>query len=376
MGDYLISAVEMENLLALEKMEMEKMPGSASLEIKSHLEFCMNYINLHFEGDEEHSKLYSKCSWLLAGIYYGDGDYIQACVCCERGIECLRRNTQIYFMMALLRLMTASEERLGLAAARSKWVQYDQILTFLWERYAPKWCPVDSIFHNCYQRIFHLDYELIRAERSAKGMSQEVLADGVYKNSASLSRLENGKVSSSKKTFEGLMRNLGLEKGRYNGYVVTDSIEVLDLPRKLDRAIMRSNFKGAREILKKIKSNLDMDNAVNKFTVQLYETIIAARLKEIAVEKAVERSLELLGGVMKSDRSDFRHVPMRNEVLLVNNLCIFLGDSGHKKEGIHLAEYTLGLFRKSRVDVRHQYHSYGILLSNYVHYARELRSCF
>lgn len=372
MGDYLISAVEMENLLALEKMEMEQTSGSASPEIKSHLEACMNYINLHFEGDEEHSKLCSKCSWLLARIYYGNGDYIQACACCERGLECLRRNTQTYFMLPLLKLMTASEERLGLATAQSKWVQYDQILTFLWERYAPKWCPVDSIFHNCYQRIYHLDYELIRAERSAKGMSQEVLADGVYKNAASLSRLENGKTSSSKKTFEGLMRNLGLEKGRYNGYVVTDSFEVLDFPPKLDSAIMRSDFKGAREILERLKSSLDMDNVANKFAVQLYETIIAVRLNEIAGEKALEKQLVLLRGIMDFDRSGFRHIPMRNEVLLVNSICKFFGDSECKKEeGIHLAKYTLELFRNSRVDVRHQYLSYAILLSNYVHYARE-----
>ncbi len=373
MESYLISAVEMENLLALEKTEMEKTSELASLkEIKSHLEFCMNYINLHFEGDEEHSKLCSKCSWLLARIYYRDGDYIQACACCERGLECLRRNTQSYFMLPLLKLMTASEERLGIAAAQSKWVQYDQILTFLWERYVPKWCPVDSMFHNCYQRIYHLDYELIRAERGAKGMSQEALADGVYKNAASLSRLENGKVSSSKKTFEGLMRNLGLEKGRYNGYVVTDSLEVLDFPRKLDSAIMRSDFKGAREILERLKNNLDMDNVANKFAVQLYETIIAARLNEFTGEKALEKQLVLLRGIMDFDRSGFRHIPMRNEVLLVNSVCKLFGDSECKKEeGIHLAKYTLELFRNSRVDVRHQYLSYAILLSNYVHYARE-----
>lgn len=370
-GDYLISAVEMENLLALQQMEIDKMPEAVNPEIRRHLESCMNYIRLHFEGDQEHSKLCSKCSWLLARICYQNENYVQSCAFCEQGIECLRRNTQIYFMLPLLKLMIASEKRIGLDMAQSKWVQYDQILTFLWESYGPKWCPIDSIFHNCYQRIYHLDYELIRAERSAKGMSQEDFADGVYKNAASLSRFENGKVSSSKKTFEGLMGKLGLERRRYNGYVVTDMFEVMDLIRELDFAVMRSDLERAKMILENLKSNLDIDCATNKFAIQLYETVIAERLKEITAEKAIERLLELLEGLMSPDRSVYRHIPMRNEALLMNNLCIFLGDSGYKEKGICLAEYTLRLLRNSRVNVRHQYLSYAILLSNYVHYARE-----
>ncbi|MDE7204121.1 MAG: helix-turn-helix transcriptional regulator [Lachnospiraceae bacterium] len=375
-GDYLISAVEMENLLALEKIEIDRTSAETRPEIKSHLESCINYIEMHFAGDEEYPKLCSKCSWLLARIYYRERNYVRTCALCERGMECLRRNTQTYFMLPLLKLMIAAEERLGLAVAQSKWVQYDQILTFLWESYAPKWCPTDSIFHNCYQRMYHLDYELIRAERSARGMSQEVLADGVYKNAASLSRLENGKVSSSKKTFEGLMGKLGLEKSRYNGYVVTDSFEVMDLTRELDLVIMRSNYKGAEEILEKIKSKLDMDHVANTFAVKLFETIIAKRMKEITDEKALERYLELLRGIMDSDQGDFLHILMRNEVLLINNICILLGDSGYKEEGIHLSEYTLRTIKNSRVDVKHQYLSYAILLSNYVHYAREQKSAY
>ena len=107
MENYMISSMEMENFLALERMNMEENFDENSVRemTKSHLESCMDYINQHFEDNEEHAKLYSKCAWLLGGICYLEKDYVQVMVHCEKGIEGLRRNTILYFMLPLLELM-------------------------------------------------------------------------------------------------------------------------------------------------------------------------------------------------------------------------------------------------------------------------------
>lgn len=366
MGDYLISAIELENLLALEMIGTDTMSAKTGPEIKSRLESCMNYIILHFKGDEEHSKLYSKCSWLLARIYYREGNYVQVCALCERGMECLRRNTQIYFMLPLLKLMTAAEEKLGIAAAQSKWVQYYQILTFLWEGYAPKWCPTDSIFHNCCQRMYHLDYELVRAERNARGISQEGLADGIYKNAASLSRLETGKVSSSKKTFEKLMGKLGFEKGRYNGYVVTDSFEVMEMRRNIDEYLMRRDYQKAKGLIAKLKNCLDMEITENRRVIKTYEIITTKCLGEITALEALEGLKKLSQGFFDYDKKVFSHIPMRSEVLLINNICINLREIGLEQESSELYKLTMQKIKSSKVNVKHRYHSYAILLNNYM----------
>ncbi|MDE7476724.1 MAG: helix-turn-helix transcriptional regulator, partial [Lachnospiraceae bacterium] len=194
--EYMISTVEMENLLALERMYLEEkyqdtpMTDTDMTKEKQHLELCMNYMDQHFEDGEEHAKIFSKCAWLLSGIYYLEKNYIKATRLCEKGMEVLRRNTVLYFMLPLLELETKAQEALGMIPERSKWVQYYEILKWIWTNYAKEWYPTNSLFHNCCQREYHLDYEFIRAERKAQEMTQQKLAEGVYQNTECLSRVE------------------------------------------------------------------------------------------------------------------------------------------------------------------------------------------
>ena len=176
---------------------------------------------------------------------------MQILALCEKAIELLRKNAMLYYMLPLLNRIVKAGEQLGIAPKRNKWTKYCEILTFLWEHNAPKWYPTDSLFHNCYQRTYHLDYEFIRSERIAQGLTQEKLAEGIYRNPESLSRVETGKVSPNKQTFEKLMEKLGFEKGRYNGYVVTNSFETMELRDELDRLIMRREY---------LKAKITLDN--------------------------------------------------------------------------------------------------------------------
>ncbi|MDE6620777.1 MAG: helix-turn-helix domain-containing protein [Lachnospiraceae bacterium] len=350
MENHLISAAELENLLALERMNLEGSVEDSTIRkiAKHHLELCMGYIEKHFSGDEEYAKLISKCTWLLGGIFYVEKDYVQAMVFCKKGIEELRKNTILYFMLPLLELMVKSETALGIAPERSKWVQYYNILTFLWKGYAPKWYPADSLFHNCYQRDYHLDYELIRSERKSQNMTQAQLAEDIYQNPESLSRMETGNVSPNKKTFEKLMDKLGLEKRIYNGCVVTNSFEVMELKRSIDGFMMRRDFIQAKEATKKLKNNLDMTISENKMVVQLYEIVTAKRLGEMTAEEALEELKNLSERFMNTDQNTFSHIPMRNEVLVINNICITLCELGNVADAIELCRIALVKIKSSK----------------------------
>lgn len=369
MDAYLISSVEMENLLALERMCAEAGLEDENMreQVKNHLRFCMNYIESHFDDEEERAKLISKCAWLLGGLYYMEKNYVQTMAYCEKGMEGLRRNTILYFMLPLLKLMTKAEEALGIAPERSKWMRYYEILSFLWEGYAKKWYPTDSLFHNCCQRDYHLDYELIGAERKSRKMTQAELAEGVYQNTESYSRMETGKVSLSKKTFEKLMRKLGIEKNRYNGCVVTDSFETMELKTMVDKLAMRRNYQQARDTVQELKKKLDMEISENKLVVGLYEIVFAKRLREITAEEALIGLKELSQGFMDFDKRTFSHIPMENEVLVVNNICITLCETGRTKDAIDLYRITLEKIRGSKVEIKYRYRSYEIILNNYVH---------
>lgn len=369
MEHYLISTAELENLLALERMYLEGYPGDSTIRSisKQHLERCMDYIENHFSDDEECAKLVGKCAWLTAGICYLEKDYVQTIVFCKKGIEKLRKNTILYFVLPLLELMVRSEAALGIAPERSKWVQYYDILTFLWKGYAPKWYPTDALFHNCCQRDYHLDHELIRSERESQHMTQAQLAADIYQNTESLSRVEIGMVSPNKKTFEKIMDKLGLEKRRYNGCVITKSFEVMELKHSIDGFLMRRDCQQAKEATERLKKALNMKIPENHMVVSLYEILIQKNLREMTSQEAFEQLKQLSEKFMNFEEKTFYHIPMRNEVLVINNICIVLCKIGRRDEAIELYRITLEKIRSSKVDVKYRYRSYQLLCNNYIH---------
>lgn len=367
--NFLISTVEMENLLALEWMKIEEKHSTQEekAEEKRHLEILLGYINRQFTDEEEHAKICSKCAWLLAHVYFEEGNYVTTLALCKKGMEGLRRNHILYFMLPLLKLMTEAEKMLGIDPGKSVWVKYYDVLNILWDGYAPKWCPTDSLFHNCFQKEYHLDYEFIRSEREVRGMTQEEMSEGIYQNVESYSRFETGKASPNKKTFEKMIRKLEIEKGRYNAYAVTDSFEMMKIRNNLDHLISHSEFAKAEVELKRLEKELDMNIRQNKSLVKDFEVLLSCRLGRISYEEAINQELLLLKEVMDIERNVYYHIPMRNEVLVINHICINLNRIKQRDKSRYLYKKTLEIMRESRVAVKYRYRSYSLLLNNYVH---------
>ncbi len=367
MEDYLISTIEMENLLALERVESESDAHTdLSLHIE-HLEQCMRYIDRHFTDGEEHAKICAKCAWLLAKAYLSQNQTTQAMVTCEKGINALRQNTMIYFMLPLLELMLEVGNRLGIAPEQNKYVKYDETLRFLWDSYAQKWYPTDMLFHNCCQKEYHLDYELVKSERIAQHIQQEELIEGIYKNASSLSNFENAKVSPNKKTFEKMMEKLDLEIGRYNGFVATDSFETMELRYRLNIKITHNDYEKAEYLLENLKSQLDMSFTENQHFVEDSEILIHRKLHKITIEEACERQKKLYESLLDADKKNLRHIPMRNEVLIINHYCIILLELGQKSDAVNLYVQAIEKIRRSRMNAQYRYRSYSLLLYNYIH---------
>lgn len=367
MEHYLISTIEMENLLALERVESESDAHTdLSLHIE-HLEQCMRYIDRHFTDGEEHAKICAKCAWLLAKAYLSQNQTTQAMVTCEKGINALRQNTMIYFMLPLLELMLEVGNRLGIAPEQNKYVKYYETLRFLWDSYAQKWYPTDMLFHNCCQKEYHLDYELVKSERIAQHLQQEELIEGIYKNASSLSNFENAKVSPNKKTFEKMMEKLDLEIGRYNGFVATDSFETMELRYRLNIKITHNDYEKAEYLLENLKSQLDMSFTENQHFVEDSEILIHRKLHKITIEEACERQKKLYESLLDADKKNLRHIPMRNEVLIINHYCIILLELGQKSDAENLYVQAIEKIRRSRMNAQYRYRSYSLLLYNYIH---------
>lgn len=369
--NYLISTMEMENLLALERVSMDKNPQEDKEGIIKHLELCRTYIDGHFGDEEEHAKIYAKCVWLLATAYFEKGQSVNAMSLCEKAIEELRKNTMIYFMLPLLQLVTQIGESLGIDPERNKYAMYEKTLSFLWKHQAKDWYPIDLLFHNCYQKEYHLDYELIREERKANHISQESLIEGIYQNAESLSRLENGKATPNKRTFEKLMEKLSLEKGRYNGFVATDSFEIMELRRKIDIELSRNAYEKADNIVKELKKQLDMNILENKKLIEDLEILIQQKLHVIPIDEAIKRQKEILISTYIFEEKKLRHIPMRNEVLLITHFWANLIQLGNKEEAMELYSQVLQCMKESKVSTKYRYRSFSLVLTNYAHEKRD-----
>lgn len=362
---FLISTIEIENLLALEQLRIESRPDRDQSTEKWHLEILMDFINENFTDEEEHAKIYSKCAWLLATIYFNEEDYMRTISLCSKGIEGLRRNAILYFMFPLLVLITEAEKKLGINPDNSKWTQYQISLTFLWDNYAEKWYPTDWLFHNCSQQEYLLDYELVRSEREAKKMTQLELSDGIYKNVESYSRFETGKVSPKKKTFEKLLEKLEIERRRYNSFAVTDSHKTMELRRNLDRMIGRKEYTHAQEVCENLKKELNMDLKENRQIVESAEMLIDSRLNKIPYQNFLIRQKELLSDIIDFNNHSLYHVPNRNEVLLINYYCVVLKETGQIQDATWIYQCALQKIKGSRINIKYRYLSYSLLLNNY-----------
>lgn len=66
-------------------------------------------------------------------------------------------------------------------------------------------------------------------------------------------------------------------------------------------------------------------------------------------------------------KKNLRHIPMRNEVLIINHYCIILLELGQKSDAVNLYVQAIEKIRRSRMNAQYRYRSYSLLLYNYIH---------
>ena len=67
---------------------------------------------------------------------------------------------------------------------------------------------------------------------------------------------------------------------------------------------------------------------------------------------------------------------MRNEVLLINNLCIALKEIGQEQEAVELYINTIDKIKSSKVKVKYRYRSYALILNNAMISRRDCKNVY
>lgn len=358
--EYRISTLEMENLLAYAKTQIAIGTGEELAEAEVLLATCKQFIDERISDEEEHAKIFAKCAYLLAGLYLRHGNLVQAKQLAERAFQNLQTYGISYFMEPILEILIQCTED-------EKEPPYRQYLTAL--QHVKQYVGedrrfTDSIFKNCSQQTYYIDHELFRGERIAQGYSQEQMIEGIYKNPESLSRAERGKVTMRDSRLIRLFKKLGIEKCRYNGFVVTDKYEDLELKQQIDILISRNCDAEAEEKLEELKGRLDLSIAENRRTVQGYEIVIENKKGRKSKEELLKQVVDLLEETYRLKSHGAYRPPMDREALLINQIGIMLKHIGKKEEAKQLLYSVTEVMKSSKVKLKRRYRTYSVFRTN------------
>ena len=355
-----ISTYEMENLLVYGIVLYKLGRGREAI---AHIKECLEYITYKITDREEYAKIYPKCVYVLTRIDALPEDKEMVISLCEEGLFLLRKESISYFMTPLMEEVISRYIVIGNRDRAEYWKKYYDILRELYEKLNID-LSLDYIFFRPFQCEIHLDYEIIKGERVAKGITQEMLIEEVYSSPETLSRIENAKSSPTKNKFEALMDKLDVNKTKYNTFIVTTSFEVLEMKNELDDFLETYNIKLAYEKLKDIEQSLDMNISDNRRFVENIRNSLDRVQGNISAEEALDKAVALLKETYDYGKEQNRP-PMRNEAVLMAQIDAIFEQLGRVEEAKDMLESVIKKYGESNVKSKYRIRSYILICTHY-----------
>ncbi len=219
---------------------------------------------------------------------------------------------------------------------------------------------VNKLYFNCCISQYYLAGEIIREERKARGLSQEQLIQGIYQNTETLSRIENGKMPDSKK-LQMLFDRLGIGKYRYTGRVITDEYSVLELQTDIEILICRKEYGKAMQELEKLRGKLNMTIPENKQLVECFAISQKYREGKLTAEGVIQQAFDLL---CLTYTPEGKRVPFGSEALLLNQVCNYMTCINRFDDSINMQKRIIMLYKNSRVNLRYHYRMVYLFINN------------
>lgn len=135
--------------------------------------------------------------------------------------------------------------------------------------------------------------EVIRRTRESLNMTQEQLSEGICQTET-LSRIENGKNTPSRETYEKLMSKMKKRTEKYQPLVRADGIRAHLLREKLEREIRAHRNREARQTIRELNPYLLPDDKVNRQYILWAQAVTEYRGERIATERYRELLVQAL----------------------------------------------------------------------------------
>lgn len=357
----LLAGLELETLILYAQALRMREKASQAGEL---LEQVLSYVKKWITDSEERARFQSKIAVVLGSIYREAGESAACEALCEEALELLRDNDLVQCMPSLLRLLAEVYEQAGRQEKAGTMNRWRETLEQLYAHFGLNVSAVDKLYFNACVSQYYLIGEIIREERKARGLSQEELIEGIYQEPATLSRVENGQMPDRKKLYQ-LMERLGMSGWRYAGTVATEDYHVLEMNAEIEKLLSRHEEEKAIGAAERMKGYVDISIPENRQRVEGLEVAWQFRTGKMEPEEVYSKADELL---RLTYREETERVPFRNELRLINNMCVLLWRMGRKVEAISEYKKVLEHFEKSRVQTKYHFLSEGLILDNMTHY--------
>lgn len=310
--------------------------------------------------EEEKVKLLPQCLWLLAEYSKRRGEWEKVEEYSRAGVECLTRNGALPLLRELLGLRIESLRKLREGKEEEALCNQLESLEAVLARYADWVLKMDDLskLHYFYhEEEVSLDYEMLRDIRKNKGISQ---GDVQSCTQGSLSRIETGKQSPSRKRVVEIAKELGVDKSYYISRVQSEDYDLYELCHWRNQASYNYEWDKELVMLDKLAEELDMSIPVNKQYIEACRISIKKIKEEIEPNNAFHQLEDILRYTMPDFQMEKLCIPSREEFVILNQIAGLMKKAGKMQEGLLLRKRVLQTFKESKVD--EAYHKNSMLL--------------
>lgn len=200
--------------------------------------------------------------------------------------------------------------------------------------------------------------EVIERRRKQRGLTQEVLSEGIC-TPETLSRIVTGKRAPSRRNFRALTKKLEVRSEYYYSVIEAKDFRLLEERFRLDSLIETRQWQKAKKAAGRLKAQLDMQSRYNRQYLGEIYYLIELALKGVPEQERVGRLLRLLGLTISDYKltENVREWPeafwctvfTSEEISIMLQVINALRCMGELEDGIYLAEKLYAYYHMSAV---------------------------
>lgn len=203
--------------------------------------------------------------------------------------------------------------------------------------------------------------------RKSRGYRQEEFVN-LKKAASTISRMEQGHHVPRQKTYQFLMEQFDSEEERYEPFLRTEDLYLLQLRRQLAFALESKQFEEAEMLLERLENRLDKEEIINRQAILFYHTVLNRRFKRKEKEELLADLEEALYMTMPKGYAVEKWPLGQMENTIWNQIAIVKATTRERAEAITILKSLLQSYENNPVAKENNMDAYMLSLCNLANY--------